>query len=129
MVNIVVDTSVLIEEVRRGSELWQEIKEESKKGSVKMICPSIVLTELWAGSSMEKAKAVEIVERMMETVTVIDVGQDLAKKAGEIIRNHKLSGFDAIIAATCAVYDGKLATLNTKHFVGIKGLKLYNHSK
>jgi len=129
MVNIIVDTSVLIEEVRRGSELWQKLKKESKKGNIKLICPSIVLTELWAGASMEKDKAVEIVERMMETAIIIDVGQDLAKKAGEIIRNYKLSGFDAIIAVTCIAYKGELATLNTKHFVGIKGLKLYNHTK
>lgn len=125
MVNVIVDTSVLIEEIRTGSELWSSIKENNKTDKLRILCPSIVLTELWAGKSMNYKSAIKAVEKILSIVTVVDVGQELAKDAGKIIRQYKVTGFDAIIAATCAAYEGKLATLNTKHFVGIKGLKLY----
>lgn len=129
MVSVVVDTSVLVEEIRTGSELWLKLKNKSKLGKIILICPSIILTELWAGQSMNKVKAVQFVENMLEIVTVIDVGEELAKGAGGIIRKYKISGFDAIVVETCLKYEAELATLNTKHFVGIKGLKLYNSDK
>lgn len=122
---IVVDTSILIEEIRNDSEMWRRVKKDCFDNDEKILCPSIVLTELWAGKSMEKDSEKKFVEDIIEVINFIDVDEKLAKKAGEIIRNNKLSGFDAIIAATCILYEGKLATLNTKHFVGIKGLKLY----
>ena len=125
MVNVVVDTSVLIEEIRLGSDLWLQLKKESKLGKIKLISPSIVLTELWAGKSMSKKSNEKYVERMIDVVVVVDVRRELAKKAGEIIRKYKTVGFDAIIAATCFQYGAELATLNTKHFKMIKGLKLY----
>ena len=126
---IVVDTSILIEEIRIGSETWKNVKKDCLENDGKIMCPSIVLTELWAGKSMKNIGEIKFVEDIIEVVDFIDVDEKLAKKAGEIIRNNKLSGFDAIIAATCVTYEAKLATLNTKHFVGIKGLKLYNSFK
>lgn len=126
MVNVVVDTSVLIEEIRQGSDLWQEMKKESRLGGVRLFCPSVVLAELWAGKSMARVKAIKLVERMIEVTCVVDLKSNLAKKAGEIIREYNLSGFDAVVAATALAHKAKLATLNKKHFVGIKGLRLYN---
>ena len=53
----------------------------------------------------------------------------MAKLAGEVKRNYKIAAIDAIIAAIALENEAMVATLNTKHFVGIKGLKLYNISK
>jgi tRNA(fMet)-specific endonuclease VapC len=128
MVNLFIDTSVLIEEIRKGSELWSEVKDLSKSNKVSIISSVIVLTELWMGESMSKKEKLNVVEEMVEVITFVDVNNKLAKMAGELIRKYKVIGFDGIIAATAMEYNAELVTLNIKHFKNIKGLKLYNEN-
>lgn len=128
MVKVVVDTSVLVDEIRRGSVLWNDIKISVRAGGVQLISSVVVLAELWAGESMNRNEDRSIVEEMVEVITFLQVDSLLAKKAGEVIRKYKLSGFDAIIVATAMEYNAELATLNKKHFKGIKGLKLYDEN-
>lgn len=125
MVNLFVDTSVLIEEIRQGSELWLKIKELAKKEEANLFSSVVVLSELWAGESMNKKENTIIVEKMIEMITFVDVDSVLSKMAGELIRKCKLVGFDSVIAATCIKYGAELVTLNVKHFKCVKGLKLY----
>ena len=67
----------------------------------------------------------DVVDRL-KIFDTIDIDENIAKKAGEIRRNHGGSGVDALIAASAMISGAELATVNTKHFVGIKGLKLYS---
>ena len=88
----------------------------------------MVLSELWAGKSMDKKNSQVIVSKLIEIISFVEVDGNLAEMAGEIIRKYKTMGFDSIIAATCIKYNAELVTLNVKHFKSIKGLKLYNES-
>lgn len=128
MVKVVIDTSVLVDEIRKGSVLWSDIKIGVRNGNIRLMSSVVVLAELWAGESMNRDRDRLIVEEMVQVVTFLQVDSVLAKKAGEVIRKYKLSGFDAVIAATAMEYGAELATLNTKHFKNIKGLKLYNEN-
>lgn len=128
MVNLFIDTSILIDEIRRGSDLWVKIKKLAKQEKVVLMSSVVVLSELWAGQSMNKENSQSIVNNLVEIISFVEVDSNLAKMAGEIIRKHKTIGFDSVIAATCINYNGELVTLNKKHFEGINGLKLYNEN-
>ena len=95
-------------------------------GKCELRTSSIVLTELWMGESMNYKTSVDDVEKILSPITTMTIDGQIAKKAGELIRKKQADGFDALVAATALVYNAELATLNTKHFSNIKGLKLYN---
>lgn len=125
MVKVLIDTSIIIEEIRRGSKIWEELKERTRKGEIELIASVVVLTELWSGRSMSDSKKVVAIEKLIEIIEFLEVGTEVAKLTGELVRKYDISGFDAIIAATCLRYKAQLLTLNIKDFKKIKGLKLY----
>lgn len=129
MVKIVVDSSLFIEEIRHGSEKYGELVKLCKKGVILLLVPMVVITELWSGESMDRKKDVEIVELMLTITEKVVLNEKIAKLTGELNRKYKTGVVDAMVAATALENDAIVATLNTKHFVGIKGLKLYNISK
>lgn len=129
MVKIIVDTSIFVEKIRTHKGLFDDLVSKSELGKLELYTSSIVLTELWMGFSMDKKAAVSEVEEILSAVTIIGIGGEVGKKAGELIRNKQSEGFDALVAATTIVHDMQLATLNVKHFMGIKGLKLYDNVK
>lgn len=128
MVNVAVDSSLLIEEVRLGSVFWKNLKSRARNNEIRLISSVVVLTELWASTSMNNKKDFIDMEKIIEIISFVDLNQKLSKMAGEISRNYEIKGFDAIIAATAMECGAELATLNTKHFKNIKGLKLCNEN-
>jgi len=129
MVNISVDSSILIQNLRLGKELFFGILKKADLGDVCLIISSAVLMEIWSGKSMDNKVLVKKIENRLLAFKSIDINEEIAKKAGEIRRNYGVTGIEALIAATSIINDAELVTLNTKHFLGIKGLKLYNPSK
>jgi predicted nucleic acid-binding protein len=67
-------------------------------------------------------------ETVLELYQLMPYNYEIAKLAGEIVRDNKnLVEFpDAAIAATALVNEAELLTLNKKHFAGIKGLELFD---
>lgn len=124
MVKIVVDTSVIIDGIRRGDGWWFDLQDKAIRGEVSLLCPVVVLTELWAGKSMAQSRAVKAMKQMLSVTEKKNITIEMAVEAGNIIRNYGLIGFDAIIAAMTIVSGAELATLNAKHFEKVKGLKL-----
>ena len=125
MVNIVVDTSVIIDGIRSDGGLWLKLKNMAMGDRARLVCPVVVITELWAGQSMAKPGAVKVVVNMLQIMKIVDVDVVVAKVAGGLIRKYGLVGFDAVVAAICVEEKAFLATLNTRHFKNIDGLKLY----
>ncbi len=128
MVNLFIDTSILIEELRCGSKFWGDLKLAAKEKKMVLLSSVIVLTELWKGQSMNRKENLEDFEEIIKIITFVNLNEKSAKLAGELARNYRVDGFDAVIAATAMECNAELATLNTKHFRGIKGLKLYDES-
>ena len=64
-------------------------------------------------------------ERIFADINLLEATKNLAQQAGEIRRRHGTHIADAIIAATAIENNAQLATLNTKHFENIPGLKIW----
>jgi len=66
---------------------------------------------------------------ILSNIKALKIDQDILNLAEDIIEKYGLayglSIYDAIIAATCLIYDLKLWTLNKKDFKFIKELNLY----
>jgi len=125
MVNILLDTSIIVEKSRNKGGLFDSLIELSEKGMVQLYVSAVVLAELWTGESMNYPKSVRAMEKILRPMVVLAVDGAVAKLAGELVRLKVVAGFDAIIAATALDYKMTLATLNKKHFEGVKGLRLY----
>ncbi|HOR02044.1 MAG TPA: PIN domain-containing protein [Candidatus Woesebacteria bacterium] len=125
MVKVVIDSSVLIQNIRLGREVFFELVEAVKQKKVEVLVPTVVLMEIWSGKSMNnKSLEKKIVERLAP-FTKIACDEKVACLSGEIRRNYGINGLDAIIAATTLDNRAKLLTLNKKHFKMIKELKFY----
>lgn len=125
MVGVLVDTSVLIEKIRRKKGMWDVLIKLREEEKVFLYTSSVVLTELWAGESMNEEKAVENVSIILRPLGIMAIDTEIGKKAGDLVRGGQATGFDGLIAATCLVHKIKLATLNIKHFKQVKGLKFF----
>jgi len=124
-VKIVIDTSILVDYIRTGRSLSGLIKLGSS-GKTKLMVPVIVIGELMAGRLMKHRQARESVAKIMKGMSIVDINSEIACRYGEIFRAGMFHGNDAWIAACCLVHKAKLATLNPKHFIDVKGFGLYN---
>lgn len=123
---ILVDTSVFIDYTRAGKGALSHILETKKKTKNDLYVPTIVIAELWAGSSMDDSKEEELVKRLISGFRKVSLSVEIAKKSGKLLREKSVLGaFDAIIAASALHVDAQLATNNVKHFKKVKGLRLF----
>ncbi|MBU0578796.1 type II toxin-antitoxin system VapC family toxin [Patescibacteria group bacterium] len=119
------DTSVFIEMSRTGEGVFKEVLRLASHDKAKLFVSVVVVAEYWAGKSMNFKANREEGKILFEKFEVIDVSLKIAKKAGEIRRKHNTDLPDALIAATALEHNAQLATLNTKHFENIPGLKIW----
>lgn len=87
---------------------------------------SIVQLEFKAGALNKRE--LKKINKILSSLKLISTDQDILDLANKLIENYALSHnmgiYDAIIAATCLVYDLPLWTHNKKDFKFIDGLKL-----
>ena len=119
---IIIDTSVIIDHTRANKGVLLRLI----SSGVQIYIPMVVISELWAGVSMNDKNNEKKIEKLIERFIEVDLSKESAKKAGELLRNNKLmETIDAIIAATALELGAQVATSNKKHFSKIKNLKLY----
>lgn len=126
---VVLDTSVIIDHLRLKSERNSLLKKVVKQYSNVTFCLSVItVQELYQGESSRKVSEERRMETVLELYQLMPYNYEIAKLAGEIVRDNKnLVEFpDAAIAATALVNEAELLTLNKKHFAGIKGLELFD---
>ncbi len=87
---------------------------------------SIVQLEFKVGA--RNKKELKVINRILSNLKLIETEQPILDLANKFIEEYALSHnmgiYDAIIAATCLIYDIPLWTYNTKDFIFIKDLKL-----
>lgn len=87
---------------------------------------SIVQLEFKAGALNKRE--LRKINKILSSLKLISTDQDILDLANKLIENYALSHnmgiYDAIIAATCLVYDLPLWTHNKKDFKFIDGLEL-----
>lgn len=72
------------------------------------------------------AQEKQALEVLFTKLILLPVTQDVIEQATQLRQQKKMSLGDAIIAATCLVYNETLATRNTADFDWVAGLALYN---
>jgi len=125
---IVLDTSVIVEQLRTLSGVFSDIVREGKQNTSEkftIIVPTVVIYELWSGLSSTRKDQQEKIEFILNISKIVDLTQPVAKVAGSLRRKKYCDGIDAIVAATTLEHNAYLATLNTKHFKDVPGLKLW----
>ena len=87
--------------------------------------------ELFRGATHAEwgTRRVSALERWLEQVVVIPADRAVARRWGELAgkalrAGQPLPANDAWIAACCLTHDTPLATLNSRHFAGVDGLRV-----
>lgn len=124
--NIVIDTSVLIDHLR-GGKVWKKIVDEIG-GETGLFVPTIVLFELFSGESTKDLAVVEKIYGLLTNFQRIDLNEEISKQAGQLFCDAKktLQVPDCIIAASALQVNATVLTLNQKHFEQIPGINVYH---
>ena len=123
MKKILIDTSVLIEYLRLKNKTTSY--EKIIAANWKPVFNFITVAELWAGkSAWESRNKTQLLENLLSGAIIILPLKSSLKKAGKIKAQYNISLPDAFIASCAIEKKLILATLNTKDFAKIKGLKL-----
>ncbi|MEZ5331077.1 MAG: type II toxin-antitoxin system VapC family toxin [Thermoanaerobaculia bacterium] len=120
----VLDTSVAVDHLR-GFPAAGELLHRLVATGEDLIASEIVRFELAAGVREEARGALE---EFFRVPTWVPVDEAVARRAGELAREHRAShgGIDAadfLIAATVQLFEADLLTTNVRHFPMLPGLR------
>lgn len=124
---VIVDTSIIIDQLRRPKGTETELIRFIKAGSDKDLTISMItVQELFQGQSTKDQGKLQNMLAIISPLRILPYTYEIAQAAGEIIRDAKepIQFADAAIAATAIDHDCQLFTFNKKDFVGIKALSL-----
>lgn len=124
--NFVLDTSVLIDHLR-GGNVFKEFSDEIEEYSTQLFLPTIVLFELFSGTSSKNSNIVTKIYQLTRDFERMALNEEIAKKAGELYRDvtKELEVPDYIVAASALSIGATVVTLNKKHFEQIQNLPIY----
>ena len=111
---ILIDTDILIDHLRGSKNIAAIIS--SSSGNTPFISV-ISIAEIYSFLFIQEY---QIMDELLNMITVIDVDTLIAKTAGkyrmEYIKSYQLTVPDALIAATAKINRAALVTKNTRHF-------------
>jgi predicted nucleic acid-binding protein len=124
---IVVDTSLLVNHLRKTTEDFNRLTELDDEGRARVLIPYEVVTEMLAGESAAKKPERRAIENIIDRAVLVGLTRNSAIHAGELIRKYpQIPGLvDLIVAAVAIEQKAMVATHNPKHFRLIKGLKIW----
>lgn len=126
MRSIVIDSDILIDHLRHGSDLLDFIFLQVSQIRIKVYLPAIVFTEICSGKDTKIKDRLELIGKLLQPFEFVAADKKISQLAGFLIRdNQGLKLGDAIVAATAIELNAKLATRNVKDFDGIKGIKFF----
>lgn len=118
------DTSVAIDHLR-GLPEAVDLLSGLVEAEEMLLASEVVRFELMAG--VRKGE-VEALEQFFSALSWVPIGEEVARRAGELAQRHRRShsGIDAadyLIAATALLLEADLLTTNVRHFPMIRGLE------
>ena len=111
MADFLIDTDVFVDHLRGAKQL--EPKAHRVHYSV------VTRAELFAGNT-----ATEIVSVLLAPFREIDIGREIAERAGRLRRESGIRLPDALIAATAVEHKLSLFTRHRSDFDGVRGLRI-----
>lgn len=125
---IVFDTNIIIYALQHNEKVLEILKNYQNIPFVS----SITIMELFSGAKNEDE--IKMIESFLSSFTIIPVTDQIAKKAGNILRllqqaNKKTKQKeDIVIAATALTFNASVLTANKKDFINIPDLVLEEFS-
>lgn len=119
--SVVLDTSVLVDHLRGSTAATEYLTGLDERP----VCSEISRIEVIQGLRSSERKAAD---ELFELLSWAPVGEDVARRAGELGRRWRRSHpgigvADLAIAATAEEIEARLATRNVKHFPMFGGLR------
>ncbi|MBI2268051.1 MAG: type II toxin-antitoxin system VapC family toxin [Candidatus Blackburnbacteria bacterium] len=125
MSKILLDSSIIIDYLRLKDKS-QTVLYNLLEKEYQLYTSIVAHTESYAGKSVwEIEKARVALETLFSGIKILQLDEEISKKAGRIRAAYGTNIVDAVIAATALSHDLELATLNTKDFEKIEGLMVY----
>lgn len=123
---VVVDTSVIIDHLRRSVGVSVLAKIERQRFGETLAVSSVTIQELYEGRSVADERKEKEMLAVLTGFKILPYTYNIAKTAGVINRKLKspVDSFDAAIAATAMANHSPILTLNTKDFSRIPELEL-----
>ena len=120
---VLCDSTVIIDAINNVATAQEQLL---SIGSQNVLISVITEMEVLAGA-INKEHQLKL-EKKLKQYNILQIDNRISSKATELIKKYKLShGLlipDAIIAASCLIYDFELLTDNIKDFKFIDGLSL-----
>jgi hypothetical protein len=118
------DTTVAVDHLR-GQQAAVDLLKGLVEHDETLAASEVVRFELVSGVRDEELPALE---QFFSAVSWIPVGEDVARAAGELARNHRrahsgIDDADYLIAATALLLEADLLTTNVRHFPMLRGLQ------
>lgn len=123
---VILDTSVVIDHLRRTRDQSILIKLFEKEKDKVFGISIVTIQELYEGKSTRDAAREGHLLSVLGLLEILPYNLETAKLAGEIARDQKepIEFADAAIAATSIINEAELYTLNVRHFEAVPGLKV-----
>ena len=119
---VLVDTDVLIEYLRGQGEAVDFL--ESLKGE--LLISAVTIAELFSGARGSEER--DALDRFILAFDVISVDEQIAKSAGQIRQDYRVSHgpglADALIAASALDREAELVTFNQRHYPMVERLRV-----
>ena len=114
---ILLDTSVIIDALRRRFGRDQLLQKPAEDGSI-LACSAVSVAELYARMKPEEE---HVTSQLLQGLECIEIGCDLAQRAGALKyawgrRGRTIGLLDVMIAEAARTFGLKLATDNRKDF-------------
>ena len=124
---ILCDTNILIE-IYRGNHSIVEVVKQIRQEN--MAVSEVTCAELLYGA--RDKKEIQIIRKDLNNLIVLPIQTSISNLAVRLVEtyalSHKLALPDALIASTAIIHNMQLYTLNTKDFIFLKDVSLYDQS-
>jgi len=118
---ILLDTDVLVDFLRGHEEAAAFVSTNADR----ILLSALVVAELYSGVKGEVEEAA--LDDVVGLFRVVEIAAEVAKAGGlyrrDYGKSHGVGLADALLAATAEAEGAELATLNTRHYPMLKGLR------
>jgi predicted nucleic acid-binding protein len=121
---VLIDTSILIGRFRREPRAMAALE---RIGDVNMLLCDAIVAEVLAGTRNKKEYAITkgaLFGEFQVLPMTMEVTQCFRSILDDVTIGREVHFADQLIAATAIAHNVPLLTMNSKHFKGIKGLRL-----